>query len=123
MDIDASYRRQPSTETDEQYEARVRRNHEEQLAAQERRAKEDAERKLRVEKEREKGQHIYLILNILKIICPVRTGRGGGTTKSQSFGEESQGRGSAQGCTEGCPDPTAKGTDTSFQSIYRRSCW
>ena len=50
----------PPEETPEEYEARLRRSREEQVAAEERRAREDAERKVRVEEERKKGKQYYL---------------------------------------------------------------
>ncbi|KIM87213.1 hypothetical protein PILCRDRAFT_86249 [Piloderma croceum F 1598] len=43
----------PEPESNEQYQERLRRRREEQVAAEERRAKEDAERKIRLEKQRE----------------------------------------------------------------------
>ena len=45
----------PEPESQEQYQERLRRRREEQVAAEERRAREDAERKIRLEKEREQG--------------------------------------------------------------------
>jgi hypothetical protein len=45
----------PEPESAEQYQERLRLRREEQVAAEERRAKEDIERKIRLEKEREQG--------------------------------------------------------------------
>ena len=52
----------PPEETPEEYETRLRRSREEQVAAEERRAREDAERKVRVEEERKKGKQHHLSL-------------------------------------------------------------
>jgi len=47
----------PNPETAEEYQARVKRSCEEQLAAQERRLQESAARKLKQEQERERGTY------------------------------------------------------------------
>lgn len=52
----------PPEETPEEYAARLRKSREEQVAAEERRAREDAERKVRVEEERKKGKRRSLSL-------------------------------------------------------------
>ena len=63
----------PEPESNEQYQERLRRRREEQVAAEERRAKEDAERKIRLEKQREQGKLLIFgcIIVYIWLFCPL----------------------------------------------------
>lgn len=53
------HRPERDPESEEEYQARLKRSREEQVAAEERRKKEDAERKARLEKERIRGELLF----------------------------------------------------------------
>jgi hypothetical protein len=77
-------------ESEEEYQARLRRSREEQVAAEERRQKEDAERKAKLEKERIRGELSWcpsLALLLFMLIEYDATRKGGKGTAAE--GQES----------------------------------
>ena len=115
----------PEPESNEQYQERLCRRREEQVAAEERRAKEDAERKIRLEKEREQGELLTFYCIIVRVClfqssATCRTARGGKAASKKQSKQERGSRSVAQEGRKRSPDATA--TWASSEVCYFCSC-